>query len=294
MILNCQFQEKPTEIKAPEQKTFNQNLENEASCFTNDKLLQEKDVDLKILSVYEDKKDLQKQKEILQKIIVYCPLDELLFKYANILLFEKEYIEAVENFKEIKGGNYFVNSLFNLSKIYSMQNDKEHSLKYLEKTLRNGFIEYDKIKKDPDLLWLRKVVNINVWLKNAKLADYNGKSLPGQFIPIGASYSWDIELCRNNIYLEWISIPVFDESYENADYDITYIKGVWSFKDDILYVRDIEICKNKDIKSSKLTCIKEKVDRLISPYAEVTGVFWGFEKVENKKESNDCKLKKKH
>jgi len=67
------------------------------------------------------------------------------------------YDKALLSYKKaLEVGPNFGDAYYNMACIYSLQNKPDLAIKYLRIALLNGFVEFDAMKKDPDLESLRK------------------------------------------------------------------------------------------------------------------------------------------
>lgn len=68
----------------------------------------------------------------------------------------KDYLSAIsilEQVVEIDDQDF--NSYYNLACLYSLVNDKEKSIDFLKKALKRGYRNFDKLRTDEDLKWIR-------------------------------------------------------------------------------------------------------------------------------------------
>ena len=82
-----------------------------------------------------------------------------LFQECYALHGEKKYEEAISGFKKIfdqfPKHNWGFTSAYNVSCAYALLGEKEKALDWLEKSVENGFNQFDHMEEDPDLDSLR-------------------------------------------------------------------------------------------------------------------------------------------
>ena len=97
----------------------------------------------------------QEAEHLYLEVIKSNPADnQAIYKLASLYYSEKKYDEAIKNYL-ILAPNKNPIVLYNLACTYSLNNNKEEALNYLQEAVNNGFSPVSLLKTDPDLTNIR-------------------------------------------------------------------------------------------------------------------------------------------
>lgn len=164
--------------------TNNQNqssLLNEQDIFNKEKVIafsnsadktKQRDAKQKFLTgvdQYRNRKQLDSAVMSFRSSITIFPFAKTYYELGNAYMDKKDYKTAIDAYKMAEALEHEPISvvLYNLACAYSMLEDAENSLNYLQLAIENGYVNMDHIMSDEDLTFVRKDKNFNETVKTA-------------------------------------------------------------------------------------------------------------------------------
>lgn len=110
------------------------------------------------IDTYRNKKNPQESLAMFRESLTLYPTPNTYYEYGNALLDSKKYEDAVNAYHMAEKLNYSPLSkvLYNLACAYSLLEDEDAGLKYMQLSIENGYDNREHMLKDSDLDFIRK------------------------------------------------------------------------------------------------------------------------------------------
>lgn len=114
---------------------------------------------LNAIDMYRNKKDAAGSVAEFKKSLVKYPTSKTYYELGNALIDAQNYKEAIESFHMAEKFDYNPISkvLYNLACAYSLSEDTDNALKYVQLAIENGYNNANHLLSDPDLEFARKL-----------------------------------------------------------------------------------------------------------------------------------------
>ena len=118
---------------------------------------------------YRNRQKLDSAIQTFRHSITVYPFAKTYYELGNVYMDKKNFKTAIDAYKMAEALSYEPVSLvlYNMSCAYSMSENAEQSLKYLQLAIENGYTNLDHIMSDEDLVFVRKDGNFNETVKTA-------------------------------------------------------------------------------------------------------------------------------
>lgn len=156
--------EKPVSASLPETDLFNFDKVSTFSASLPEINKKEgKQSFLKAIDEYRNNKSAQKALPLFTQSLVKNPEAKTYYEYGNALLDTRDYPKALQAYQMAEKLDYSPLSklMYNMACAYSLSQDAENSLKYLELAIQNGYTNGEQILKDGDMEFARKSDGFN-------------------------------------------------------------------------------------------------------------------------------------
>lgn len=124
---------------------------------------------LKAIDQYRNKKKIGESIPLFTQSLLKNPDPKTYYEYGNALLETKDFPKAISAYHMAEKLDYSPLSkvLYNLACAYSLSEDEDNSLKYLELAIQNGYTNTEQILNDADMSFVRSSYKFNGVFKSA-------------------------------------------------------------------------------------------------------------------------------
>lgn len=128
------------------------------------------------IDIYRNKKKPEEAITVFKESLLMYPTAKTYYEYGNALLDSKKYEEATNAYHMAEKMNYSPLSkvLYNLACVYSLRENEEEALKYIQLAIENGYDNRSHMLKDSDLEFVRNSSKFNEVYETS----YGGASTP--------------------------------------------------------------------------------------------------------------------
>ena len=146
---------------------------------------------MQAIDAYRNKKDLSAAQDLFRKSVLKYPMAKAYYEWGNTYMDTKDYRQALAAYhmSEQLGFEPLSKLLYNAACAYSLMNEKDSAVTYLEYAMEAGYTNSDQILKDPDLAVARQHEQFQAILKTALGGTQDPETVAWQSFKRGFSFA---------------------------------------------------------------------------------------------------------